>query len=142
MSEKQKTYSEKLRDPRWQRKRLEVMQRDNFQCVLCGTGDETLHVHHGYYEKGNDPWDYDDCSLWTLCKECHEAVASKLDRIKTSLGETHPLRLDAVLAILLLLSDPSMNPEILRVHMDFDGTLRCLVDERQNERKGTVDGKK
>jgi len=26
------TYSEKLKDPRWQKKRLEILSRDNFTC--------------------------------------------------------------------------------------------------------------
>lgn len=30
-----KTYYELLKDPRWQRKRLEVMQRANFECEDC-----------------------------------------------------------------------------------------------------------
>jgi hypothetical protein len=28
-----KTYSEKLRDPRWQKKRLQIFERDEFMCV-------------------------------------------------------------------------------------------------------------
>ena len=30
-----------------------------------------LHVHHKYYVLGNDPWDYDNQALVTLCHECH-----------------------------------------------------------------------
>lgn len=64
------SYIEKLRDPRWQRKRLEIMQRDNFTC-RCGVKDRTLHVHHCFYEWGKEPWDYPDSSLVTLCEGCH-----------------------------------------------------------------------
>jgi hypothetical protein len=66
-------YAERLRDPRWQRKRLEVMQRDEFTCQECFSSEKTLNVHHGYYIKGNDPWDYPMSSIHTLCEECHEA---------------------------------------------------------------------
>lgn len=65
-------YSEKLRDPRWQRKRLEVLQRDEWHCQICFDGESTLHVHHRYYERGKDPWDYPDRALVTLCESCHE----------------------------------------------------------------------
>ena len=66
------SYLEKLRDPRWQRKRLEVMQRDEWSCVRCGRSDATLAVHHRYYENGKDPWDYEDDCYETLCSKCHE----------------------------------------------------------------------
>lgn len=68
------TYSEKLRDPRWQKKRLEVMERDEFTCVTCGRKDKTLNVHHWYYRKGNEPWDYPTESLVCLCEDCHERI--------------------------------------------------------------------
>ncbi len=67
-----KTYSEKLKDPRWQRLRLEVLNRDNFTCRYCGDTKSTLHVHHLYYSKGVEPWEYDDFALMTLCETCHE----------------------------------------------------------------------
>ena len=68
-----KTYSEKLKDPRWQKKRLDILSRDNFKCQCCGNGELTLHVHHTKYIKGNDPWDYKDNFLVTLCELCHDS---------------------------------------------------------------------
>ena len=67
-------YWKKLQDPRWQKKRLEIMERDKFTCQGCFAKDKTLTVHHGYYEWGSEPWEYDDATLWTLCTDCHEAV--------------------------------------------------------------------
>lgn len=64
-------YSEKLKDPRWQKKRLAVIERANWKCEGCGSAKATLHVHHGYYERGKAPWDYDDATLHVLCEECH-----------------------------------------------------------------------
>jgi hypothetical protein len=64
------TYSEKLRDPRWQRKRLSIMQRDDWQCRHCQSKDKTLTVHH-YLYSGN-PWEVDDQFLVTLCEDCHQ----------------------------------------------------------------------
>lgn len=71
-----RSYSEKLKDPRWQKKRLEIMQRDNFQCQACCDDKETLHVHHSYYEKGKEPWEYPDDSMRCLCEVCHTHMAN------------------------------------------------------------------
>ncbi len=66
-------YSELLKHPKWQRKRLEIMQRDDFKCRSCEDEENTLHVHHLFYEKGKLPWEYDNKDLVTLCQNCHEA---------------------------------------------------------------------
>lgn len=65
------TYSQKLTDPRWQRKRLEVMQRDDWKCVCCRESKMQLEVHHIDYWNGKEPWEYDLDMLITLCHECH-----------------------------------------------------------------------
>lgn len=74
-------YSELLRDPRWQKKRLEILERDNWSCESCGSKDNTLHVHHLKYQKGN-PWDTDERYLQTLCDKCHEEE-SAIDAINS-----------------------------------------------------------
>ena len=66
-----KIYSEKLRDPRWQKKRLEILNRDYFECRVCGTKEIELHVHHTKYLKGKKPWEYPNDLLLSLCKKCH-----------------------------------------------------------------------
>lgn len=68
------SYGEKLRSPKWQKRRLEILNRDNFSCRLCGDKESQLHVHHLRYEKGADPWDYSDISLVTVCENCHEEL--------------------------------------------------------------------
>jgi 5-methylcytosine-specific restriction endonuclease McrA len=66
------SYSEKLKDPRWQKKRLEVMQRDNWCCCRCGDKSSPLNVHHANYNSEWEPWEYPDIWLITLCESCHE----------------------------------------------------------------------
>lgn len=80
-----KTYSEKLRDPRWQRKRLEVMQRDNFTCRSCKSTTTTLNVHHISYTKGAEPWEYELEDLLTLCEDCHEYESDNFPEAKRKL---------------------------------------------------------
>ena len=65
------TYQEKLKDPRWQRRRLEIFERDEWKCQACGSDKKTLHVHHKFYITGKDPWDYGDDALSTICERCH-----------------------------------------------------------------------
>lgn len=74
------TYSEKLRDPRWQRKRLEIFSRDNFACVSCGDKTKPLNVHHLVYRK-IDPWAYPDYLYQTLCEGCHATRGALADKI-------------------------------------------------------------
>ena len=51
----QTKYYEKFKDPRWQKKRLEVLQRDEFMCQICLDTSSTLHIHHRrYIQKLND----------------------------------------------------------------------------------------
>lgn len=77
-------YSELLKDPRWQKLRLEIMQRDDFACVACGNDESTLHVHHCYYEYGEAPWQYPHSSLLTLCKNCHDIETENIKSAKSS----------------------------------------------------------
>jgi hypothetical protein len=79
------TYSEKLKDPRWQKLRLEVMNRENFRCEDCGGGKLTLHVHHNYYAPGRNPWEYPTASLSCLCEACHKQRSA--DKFQNSEGE-------------------------------------------------------
>lgn len=73
MADKKSQYLEKLRDPRWQKLRLEIFERDQWTCQSCYDTDSTLHVHHKYYIFDNrDPWDYPPSLLITLCEACHE----------------------------------------------------------------------
>ena len=71
IQEKRKKYLEKLKDPRWQKKRLEVFERDEWICKRCYDTESTLNVHHRYYKDNADPWDYPLEALVTLCEECH-----------------------------------------------------------------------
>lgn len=65
-------YKKQLLDPRWQKKRLEILNLDNFTCQLCNCKDKTLHVHHLCYNRGANIWDYPNTQLITLCQSCHE----------------------------------------------------------------------
>lgn len=68
------SYIEKLKDPRWQKKRLECFDHYGWKCELCGETTRQLQVHHKEYIRGWEPWDYDFKQLAILCFACHELV--------------------------------------------------------------------
>lgn len=65
------TYTEKLKDPRWQKRRLEKMQAASWRCESCGEFKKELHVHHIRYRNGREPWEYALRELKCLCCDCH-----------------------------------------------------------------------
>lgn len=75
------------KDPRWQEKRLRIMERDGFFCRSCGSKKSTLHVHHKAYEKGGRIWDTPDEDLITLCEDCHESVEEMVKGLR-KIGDT------------------------------------------------------
>lgn len=80
MASGRKWYLNNLKDPRWQRVRLEVFQRDGWRCTRCGSGEKTLHVHHKRYLPGRWPWEYPTDLLATLCEVCHGDEHGKASR--------------------------------------------------------------
>jgi hypothetical protein len=111
------TYSELLRDPRWQRKRLEILNRSNFTCEECEAGDKTLNVHHKHYRKGAKPWEYEDHELVALCEECHHGRHELEKMIQVYLGEADTHELEVILGFL---------------------EARYIVDDEDTDQSGTL----
>lgn len=94
-------YADQLKSPKWQRRRLEILQRADFMCEMCGTGERTLHVHHRRYSGRRTAWEYGDHELVALCDECHvKAHATKevIDRIACRGHAYHEQEAAALLA--------------------------------------------
>jgi hypothetical protein len=139
-------YSKLLLSPQWQRKRLEIMQRDNFTCVRCGDSKTTLNVHHIRYVRGRKPWEYEPKHLETLCAPCHKNEHGKSSRTAT------PQETIRVEFIPELYSDPvrakALNDEITRLQeslkkeeagqgnfptvMHLMGLINDLIKEKQS----------
>lgn len=82
-----KTYREKLSDPRWQRRRLEILSANDFACENCGDKKKTLHVHHRSYRRGANPWDYKDSELACVCDGCHESYEAAREVLENSIAQ-------------------------------------------------------
>lgn len=94
------TYRDKLKDPRWQRVRLNVWDRAGDCCESCGNSRKQLDVHHFYYERGLDPWDYPLESLALLCQDCHESWHARKAKIDKLLARTSTLDLDRIIGLM------------------------------------------
>ena len=68
------SYQEWLKDPRWIKRRNEILTRDKNTCQFCGAQDKYLHVYHREYFDGFFPWEYPDSTLVTLCEDCHKYI--------------------------------------------------------------------
>jgi hypothetical protein len=76
------SYRKLLRDPRWQKKRLKILERDDWTCQRCGSTDRELQVHHLVY--AGAPWDVPDDALVTLCVRCHTALKPQTPPVPTT----------------------------------------------------------
>jgi hypothetical protein len=91
------TYAQQIKDPRWQKKRLEVLELQGFKCQECDATDQELHVHHPFYKRGAMIWEYDTGEeLMCLCQKCHKnahAIDEELKKSLSILSYNHKLRI-------------------------------------------------
>jgi hypothetical protein len=88
-----KTYADKLRDPKWQKKRLEMLEKAGWKCERCGTNESELHVHHKGYVKDREPWDYKDWVYVVVCDQCHKIEHERMQDA-TAFLYYHDLHID------------------------------------------------
>src|SRR5690242_9951890 len=112
-------YSEKLKDPRWQKKRLEILNRDTWKCRRCMTATKTLHIHHIDYIKGMQPWEYDDKYLMTLCEDCHSEISEELPNLEKQI----------ISELRLALKFPLFFQFAIQVLQEYDDDLLYLLFE-------------
>jgi hypothetical protein len=69
------SYAAKLKDPRWQKRRLHILNQRGWKCERCKDDKTTLHVHHLRYR--GEPWEAMDHDLQVLCEVCHDVAHGK-----------------------------------------------------------------
>ena len=136
------TYSEKLKDPRWQKKRLEILNRDNWMCQACYSTTNTLHVHHLDYEQGIEPWEYPEYYLQTLCEECHSEYENKKKEIESAFLKKYRLSINTPFirgCFSSIISDIEM-PDIIYLIWELGAAkvLELLMKEHQENTLHTV----
>lgn len=83
-----KTYSDKLKSPKWQKKRLEILSRDNWKCRYCDNEEKQLQVHHLKYTE-RLPHNEPSINLITVCEDCHKVVEFLKHKMYSELGVLH-----------------------------------------------------
>lgn len=81
------TYLEQLQHPKWQRRRLEMLDGAGYECTQCGDTETQLHVHHRRYVKGRMAWEYENWELAVLCKNCHDREHASRDNLTALLAQ-------------------------------------------------------
>lgn len=79
------SYADLLLDPCWQKKRLEVLNRDEWTCQRCSAKDKTLHVHHFRYHGNAPPWEAPLDELATVCEPCHGELTEQKARLREAI---------------------------------------------------------
>jgi hypothetical protein len=113
------SYAEQLKHPNWQRKRLGILERDGWKCLVCESKDKTLHVHHKTYIKGRMAWDYEDSNFEALCEECHEAAHSHKARMDLVLSQYPSDMLGMLASILIGFGEEYVDPAFWE-HIDTE----------------------
>lgn len=114
------TYAEKLKHPKWQKKRLEILQRDNFKCKYCGDEETTLNIHHLKYN-GKNPWEISNEFLITTCQFCHQII-EKSKAVK--------LFIEKIIQIKILKKDGSISKEFASI--SSTGTIAFFIVDGDN----------
>lgn len=85
------TYSDQLKSPKWQKRRLQVLESAGWKCCHCGKEDRQLQVHHGAYLRGVDLWDYPDEMFHVLCDKCHKRTSGHIETFMRWFGTLKPV---------------------------------------------------
>jgi len=115
-------YSDKLKSPKWQKKRLEIFQRDSFTCERCKSTEKTLNVHHTAYIANCEPWDYPNFYYMTLCDDCHQEEHDQRESLEKQLMETlrschvFSTEINQIIDIIVYVSAHRENPILNMLH--------------------------
>lgn len=120
MGETNQTYAEKLKNANWQKKRLEILSRDNWTCLSCNRNGLkeglSLHIHHIKYLPNLEPWEYDNSYLATYCELCHNTehlIGGQVNEILIELIRRHSIYLKPVTQINTLIEKwPEFNARL------------------------------
>ena len=120
------SYSEKLQHPKWQKKRLEILNRDNFTCTKCGDTETQLQVHHLKYT--GEPYDAPNENLITVCKYCHQVLehAKEYDIIYSNIhyGDSYRIAISHLGLHYYKVHDGE--PDIIRLSCNFKRNSEIL----------------
>jgi hypothetical protein len=125
-------YKEQLQHPKWQKKRLTILNRDKFTCQICGDKETQLHVHHKEYS--GKAWEAKDEDLTTICKHCHKLTHAYNNVNEYTVNKS--IDKEDRLVIFLLMRDDLLVSYILNENtgeVEFNGILpKAVLDKAIN----------
>jgi len=123
-------YSELLKDPRWIKRRNEILTRDKNTCQFCGCQDKYLHVHHKEYWDGFLPWEYPDSILITLCEDCHELMHQQKDwNFDAEIGQAYVMYHSDYTNICIVYNIDYKNKLVYTLECDDGAGIDSIYDE-------------
>jgi hypothetical protein len=131
------TYDEQLLHPKWQRRKAEILARDNHKCRSCGSEHVTLHAHHIFYIPETFLWDYKDDSLITLCEVCHNTehlIGNTLRTYLLELIQKNPLMIHMVAQLCVLAEEVPKFEDSLRKFLKDE--MNNYYQSRKSHRNG------
>lgn len=143
-------YAELLRDPRWLRKRAEILELHGCACFHCHKKTNCLQVHHRYYISRRMPWEYPNWALVPLCDDgCHKKIQDRHAQGWEDWEELGGLFADgtgygALPEKEFLEKILELAAQIRQAHIDDERTLDWLnlvVEQRSKERERERAGK-
>jgi len=132
---KKPSYSEKLKDPRWQKRRLEIMERAKFRCELCTHDKNMLQIHHKFYQTGKEPWEYGSDALICVCEDCHDIVSKVERELLSAFPPQYYDTLIIIIQILQGLRDNNLSIENFRAMLSAFN--RCIPLRKESD--GSLD---
>lgn len=126
------TYSDKLKDPRWQKKRLEILERDNWTCRLCESDRKSLNVHHKYYSNKVNLWEYPNESLITYCEKCHShihRIIKQICNLMTNVPDVKKSDYAHVITLSLAMMQSIKNENIIET---IHPVIKSFIDSQEN----------
>jgi hypothetical protein len=104
------TYAEQLKDRRWQKKRLELLEAADWKCQIegCNASERSqLHIHHKVYLRGKKAWEYPGFAYQVLCAGCHLDEQGRMERRAIALASTPDL-----CVLVDIFSDPTVHDSL------------------------------
>jgi hypothetical protein len=116
------SYADLLKDRRWQKKRLEVLDAAGWVCERCESADNSqqLHVHHRRYVRGRKPWEYSVHELQALCESCHKLAGDEIKNLDDAIADLKlscgPAEIDQVIGFARAVVVLSNGPDRMRIN--------------------------
>jgi len=115
--------------PKWQKKRLKILERDEYECRCCADTESKLNIHHFYYQRELKIWNYPDEHLITVCDKCHDKLHEFKIRLFKLIAKAGRWELDSVI-------NANDNELADMIKLPYTWRLQRTIDEEEWNKDG------